>query len=348
METFWFIALGFMLIMYVILDGFDLGTGIFYLKAAKTDNERRTLLNAIGPVWDGNEVWLIAAGGTLFFAFPKLYASSFSGFYLPLTIVLWLLIGRALGIELRKHLDNKLWRSFWDAVFCLSSLLLAVFFGAAFGNIIRGVPLGQDGYFFEALWTTFTVVPESGILDWFTILMSLVAVSVLTSHGANYIAMKTTGNVQESAKRISKSLNPVILLLSVIMFAATSYVRPGLWDNYLRHVWGFVFPLMGMGGLACMVYFRYKNDDMKSFVSSAIFIFGMISGTAFGLYPNLLPSSIKPEYNLTIQNAKAGDYGLKVGAIWWIIGMILAIAYFIYLFYSFRGKVVITEDSEGY
>lgn len=348
METFWFIALAFMLIVYVILDGFDLGTGIFYLKTAKTDNERRTLLNAIGPVWDGNEVWLIAAGGTLFFAFPKLYASSFSGFYLPLIIVLWLLIGRALGIELRKHVENKLWKSFWDTVFCFSSLLLVIFFGAAFGNIIRGVPLGADGYFFEALWTTFTVVPESGILDWFTVLMSLVAVAVLTSHGANYIALKTTGNVQESARKISKLLNPAILLLSVIMFAATSYIRPGMWDNYLHHVWGFIFPILGLGGLAGMVFFRSKNDDLKTFLSSALFILGMMSGTAFGLYPNLLPSSIKPEYSLTVQNAKAGDYGLQVGSVWWIIGIVLALAYFVYLFYTFRGKVVITEDSEGY
>jgi cytochrome d ubiquinol oxidase subunit II len=262
--------------------------------------------------------------------------------------VLWLLIGRALGIELRKHVDNKLWKSFWDGVFSVSSLLLVIFFGAAFGNIIRGVPLQQDGYFFEALWTTFTVVPESGILDWFTVLMSLVAVAVLASHGANYIALKTTGEIQLSTRRISRMLNPVIFILSIIMFAATSYIRPGMWDNYLHHVWGFVFPILGITGLIGMVYFRIKENDLKTFLSSALFIFGMMSGTAFGLYPNLLPSSIKPEYSLTVFNAKAGEYGLQVGAIWWIIGMVLALAYFAYLFFTFRGKVVITEDSEGY
>lgn len=348
METFWFIALAFMMIMYVILDGFDLGTGMFYLGAAKNDNERRTLLNSIGPVWDGNEVWLIAAGGSLFFAFPKLYASSFSGFYLPLTIVLWLLIGRALGIELRKHVDNRLWKSFWDVVFSVSSILLVVFFGAALGNIIRGVPLEANGYFFEALWTTFTVVPHSGILDWFTVLMSIVAVATLMAHGANFISMKTTGELQQRSRNVSRKINPLVLLLSVLMFAATTYIRPELWNNYFHNVWGFIFPLMGLIGLAGMFSFRSKDSDGKAFISSAVFILGMMSGTAFGLYPTLLHSSIDPAYSLTINNSSAGSYGLQVGLIWWIIGMILALGYFGYLFYTFRGKVIITEDSEGY
>ena len=169
----------------------------------------------------------------------------------------------------------------------LIKFMLVVFFGAAFGNIIRGVPLQQDGYFFEALWTTFTVVPDSGILDWFTVLMSLVAVSVLINHGANFIALKTTGNIQSSARDISKRINPVIFLLSIVMFAATSYIRPELWDNYFKHYWGFILPLLGLLGLFGMVYFRLKNNDLKTFLSSAVFIFGMMSGTAFGLYPAL-------------------------------------------------------------
>lgn len=348
METFWFIALAFLIIMYVVLDGFDIGTGMFYLTGAKNDNERRTMLGAIGPVWDGNEVFLIAAGGTLFFAFPKLYASSFSGFYLPLTIVLWLLIGRALGIELRKHVDNKLWRSFWDVVFCFSSIMLAVFFGAALGNIIRGVPLELNGYFFEALWTTFTVVPYSGILDWFTVLMSLVAVVVLLLHGANYIAMKTSGELQERARSISRRVIPFVILLSLVMFVATSYIRPEMWHNYFNHVWGFIFPLTGLTSLGGLFYYRHTGNDTKAFLSSCLFIFGMMSGTAFGLYPVLLRSSIDPAYSLTVHNVKTGDYGMQVGMIWWLIGIVFVTVYFIYLFYTFRGKVVITDDSEGY
>jgi cytochrome bd ubiquinol oxidase subunit II len=348
METFWFIALVFMMIMYVILDGFDLGCGIFYLSAAKTDNERRIILNSIGPVWDGNEVWLVAAGGTLFFSFPIMYASSFSGFYLPLMLVLWLLIGRAIGIELRKHIDNVLWKKFWDAVFAISSTMLVIFFGAALGNIIRGVPLQKDGTFFEALWTTFTVSPDAGIIDWFTILMSLVAFSVLRGHAANFISVKTEGDIQEKARKISRSAYYYNLMLSIIMFIAVSVVRPEMWENYFKHYWGFIFPAAGIAGLAGMVIFRQKQNDVKAFISSSVFIAGMLAGTAFGLYPNLLPSTINNNYSLTIYNSKAADYGLQIGLYWWIAGIILTTFYFIYLFRNFRGKVGEVSEDKGY
>src|SRR5499433_1806091 len=153
METLWFMIVAFMIAAYVVLDGFDLGAGVIYPLAARTTPERQTIMRAIGPVWDGNEVWLLAAGGTLYFAFPLLYASAFSGFYLPLMIVLWLLIGRGIGIELRSHADNAVWRSFFDGMFFLSSALLAIFLGAALANVIRGVPIGPDQYFFLPLWT---------------------------------------------------------------------------------------------------------------------------------------------------------------------------------------------------
>ena len=157
MATLWFMIVAVMVAAYVVLDGFDLGAGVIYLGAARTPDERRTIMRAIGPVWDGNEVWLLAAGGTLYFAFPLLYASSFSGFYLPLMIVLWLLMLRGIGIELRAHMKNPVWLGFFDVVFCVSSVLLTIFFGAALGNVVRGVPLGPDEYFFEPLWTNFRV-----------------------------------------------------------------------------------------------------------------------------------------------------------------------------------------------
>src|SRR5258707_60805 len=155
METLWFCLVAVMITAYVVLDGFDLGAGIVHLLVARSDAERRQVIASIGPVWDGNEVWLIAAGGTLYFAFPALYASSFSGFYLPLMMVLWLLILRGIAIELRTHVDNRLWKSLWDVVFAGASTLLAVFFGAALGNVIRGVPLDHAGDFFLPLWTNF-------------------------------------------------------------------------------------------------------------------------------------------------------------------------------------------------
>jgi len=165
METFWYMVVTVMLGIYVVLDGFDFGVGIVYPFLTRTEQERLTALGAIGPVWNGNEVWLLASGGLLFFAFPKAYAAGFSGFYLALIIVLWLLIARGLALELRSHVDHVLWRQFWDLAFSGASILLAVVFGAALGNLIRGVPLSRDGYFFVALWTDFMTGPEPGILD---------------------------------------------------------------------------------------------------------------------------------------------------------------------------------------
>src|SRR5689334_14787033 len=175
MGFIWFWLVAVMIVGYVVLDGFDLGVGVLHLFLVRNESERQATLHSIGPVWDGNEVWLLAGGGTLYFAFPLLYASSFSGFYLPLMMVLWLLMLRGLGLELRNHLDTDVWRNFFDFIFSLSSILLAIFFGAALGNVIRGVPLRPDGYFFEALWTNWRVGTDPGILDWYTVMAGVVA-----------------------------------------------------------------------------------------------------------------------------------------------------------------------------
>src|SRR3989441_10653153 len=218
MQTLWFILVAFMLTMYVVLDGFDLGAGVMHLFAARNDLERRTILRAIGPVWDGNEVWLIAAGGTMFFTFPVLYASSFSGFYLPLIMVLWFLMLRGVAVELRSHLQNPVWISFWDGLFFLGSALLAIFYGAALGNVIRGVPLASNGTFFEALWTDFNPYSSNpGILDWYTILIGLLALAVLTTHGANYIAVKTEGVLNARARRIARRAWVATLVLALLV-----------------------------------------------------------------------------------------------------------------------------------
>jgi cytochrome bd ubiquinol oxidase subunit II len=348
MEIFWFSVIAFMLAMYVVLDGFDLGAGILHLFVAKNETERRSVLAAIGPVWDGNEVWLLAAGGTLYFAFPKLYASSFSGFYLPLMMVLWLLMLRGLGIELRHHINHPMWKTFWDSVFALGSTLLAIFFGAALGNVVRGVPLQVDGYFFEPLWTTFTVVPEAGILDWFTVTMGLVALCTLTVHGANYLAMKTEGALQARARSIAGKAWWGVLLTSIVALVSTSSIRPEIWNNFTSHVWGIAFPLLGVAGLAGMMYCNKKHLDTPAFLSSTSFIAGMLASTAFGLFPNVLPASTNPAYSLTVYNTIADGYGLGVGLVWWTIGILIALGYFTYLFYSFRGKIKLSAEGEGY
>lgn len=339
MPELWFIIVTFMITMYVVLDGFDLGAGAIHLIAAKTEEERESVLKAIGPVWDGNEVWLIAGGGTLYFAFPMLYASSFSGFYLPLMIVLWLLMLRGAGIELRHQVHHPMWRSFWDVTFALSSILLTVFFGAALGNVVRGVPLRGDGYFFEPLWTTFTVVPESGILDWFTTLMGLVACFALTIHGANYIAMKTGGDLRLRAHRIAGRVWWALIVASALALIATFTIDPDMWLNYTAHPWGFLFPLGGIAALAGMRRYNRREQDARAFFSSAMFIGSMLPATAFGLYPNLLRSSIDTKDSITVSNAAAHEYGLSVGLIWWTLGIILAGIYSVFMYRSVRGKV---------
>src|ERR1700730_13031612 len=207
--------------VYVLVDGVDLGAGAIHLLVARTDEERRQVLARIGPVWDGNEVWLVAAGGTLYFAFPALYASSFSGFYLPLMLVLWLLILRGISIEFRNHIISRVWDPFWDFLFCASSLLLAIFFGAALANVVRGVPLDAAGYFLEPLWTDFRLGDQTGILDWYTILVGVLALLVLVMHGALWVQMKTTGPVNQRSSKLATNTWWSVLILTAVVTAIT-------------------------------------------------------------------------------------------------------------------------------
>jgi cytochrome d ubiquinol oxidase subunit II len=348
METLWFTLLTFMLCMYAVLDGFDLGAGSLHLILARTEEERKTILKSIAPFWDGNEVWLIAAGGTMFFAFPLLYASSFSGFYLPLMIVLWLLMLRGLGIEFRHQVQHAIWKSLWDAVFCLSSFMLALFLGAALGNVVRGVPLGRDGYFFEPLWTTFTVVPEAGILDWFTLLMGLVTCTTLAVHGATFLAMKSEGAFQGRSRSLASKGWWLMLGTSLGALVAVSQIRPGIWENYSLHPWGCFFPLGGLLGLAGIRYYLGRGSDRAAFLSSSLFIFAMLCSTAFGLFPAVLPSSIDPRDTLTVESAAAHPSTLLAGLTWWIAGMCLVGAYFVFIYRTFRGTAAPGEEDGGY
>src|ERR1700680_2264005 len=221
MPTLWFMIVAVMVAAYVVLDGFDLGAGVIYLGAARTPDERRSILRAIGPVWDGNEVWLLSAGGTLYFACPRLYASSFSGFYLPLTIVLWLLILRGVGIEFRAHIENRVWQDFFDVIFSISSILLALFFGAALGNVVRGVPLDSTGYFFEPLWTSFKLSPHTGILDWYTVLTGVVALVALVMQVAICVRWKSSGAVGERACQLASKTWWGVAALTALVTAVT-------------------------------------------------------------------------------------------------------------------------------
>jgi len=341
----WFWLVAIMITGYVVLDGFDLGAGVIHLFIAKTDQERRMVLRTVGPVWDGNEVWLIAGGGTLYFAFPLLYASGFSGFYLPLMIVLWLLILRGVGIELRTHLDSHVWHGFFDGCFAISSILLTVFFGAALGNVIRGVPLQKDGYFFLPLWTNWNVGSSPGVLDWYTVIAGLVALVALTMHGAHYVAMKTSGDLNARSRRIASFLWPVLVLLTLISLFATLSIHPGLLDNYKRFPVLYIIPVAVAATLFAMLSFRRQQNDTGAFLSSAAYLVFMLVGAAAAVYPNLLVSSTDQALNITIQNAHTGWYALRVGLVFWGFGMALATGYFVFIYRMFRGKV--SESASG-
>ncbi len=315
-----------------MLDGFDMGVGIVHLVVARNDAERRVLLRSIGPVWDGNEVWLIAGGGTLFFAFPAAYASGFSGFYLPLMIVLWLLILRGIAVEFRNHIASPVWTPFWDVVFAGASVLLALFFGAALGNVVRGVPLDANDYFFLPLWTNFRIGPDPGILDWFTITFGLASVAALTMHGALWIAMKTRGDLLTRARRVASLAWTIVVLLTAALLIIVPLILPHFARRYTDRPWGLIFPIAALGSLAGLKVSSHADSDAAAFLCSSGYVLTMLAAAAFGLYPYLLPGIGVAQNGLTIYNASATSYGLGIGLVWFIPGLALVGSYFLFAY----------------
>jgi len=348
MGAIWFWIVAVMLATYVVLDGFDIGVGILYPFLARDDHDRSIMIRSIGPVWDGNEVWLLAGGGTLYFAFPLLYASAFSGFYLPLMIVLWLLIGRGIGIELRAQVDNHVWRRFFDGLFSLSSALLAIFLGAALANVIRGVPIGPDSYFFLPLWTNWRVGPNPGILDWYTVIGGVVALVALTVHGGLYLAMKAPGELEARARRFSQRAWIALCAVTLISLPATMLVRHSTLDRYTQNPIAFAIPVAVLLSLAGIRLFSARRQDLRAFLSSCLYLVSMLVGAATGLYPTLLPSSSDSAADITVAKALSGPYATHVGLIWWSFGTLLAIAYFTVSYGMMRGKVSAHADSHGH
>ena len=346
METIWFCIVAVMLAAYVLLDGFDLGAGVIHLFAARNEQERRAVIASIGPVWDGNEVWLLGAGGTLYFAFPGLYAAAFSGFYLALMIVLWLLMLRGISIEFRSHLESPLWKSFWDVVFCGSSALLAIFYGTALGNVVRGVPLNKDGYFFVPFWTTFTTGASPGIIDWYTLLVGIAALFALTVHGALWISMKTTGELEARARGIASKVHWLVCGAVVIISVASFAIQPHLKASFtsLPLIW--IFPVVAAAGLFGVRACLSAKLPLGAFLSSSVFIVGLLCSAAFGLYPDVLPATGGAALDLTIHNVAAPAYGLRVGLIWWTPAFLLALGYTFFVYRHFRGKVGVSAAPE--
>ncbi|MGH9864651.1 MAG: cytochrome d ubiquinol oxidase subunit II, partial [Candidatus Acidiferrales bacterium] len=267
-------------------------------------------------------------------------------FYLPLMIVLWLLILRGISLEFRSHVTTPMWESFWDGVFFLSSLLLAVFYGAALGNVVRGVPLDAHGQFFEALWTNFRPAGETGILDWYTILAGVSALAALTLHGALWVVLKTEGVLHERARKLAAAFWWAVALFTILITWSSFVLQPHLQASYAARPWGYIFPAIAVAALIGIVVFL--KDESRAFYASCAYLVGMLASVAFGLYPDVLPASTNPTLSLTVENAKAADYGLKIGLAWWSIGIILATIYFVMVYRRFAGKVSSSSDEKSY
>ncbi|MBV9367198.1 MAG: cytochrome d ubiquinol oxidase subunit II [Solirubrobacterales bacterium] len=330
MSTAWFCFLAVMVAMYVVLDGFDLGVGALHLRLAKTDEEREQATAAIGPVWNGNEVWLIASGGILFLAFPAAYAAAFSGLYFGLIIVLWLLVGRGLALELRHQIDHPMWHSACDTVFALSSAALALVFGVALGNVVRGVPLNARGYF---------SLPLFHILNWYALLIGVFGVIVLCAHGANFLAWRTAGDLRARAALLARRLWPVTLLGPLVLAWPTYHERHQMLTTFGDHPWRLIFPLLGIAALAAQFVYQRRDQWLHAFLASGLFIVGLLTTMAAGLYPYILPARQGQPYGLTVHNAASGHRALVTAIVWWPLGIALAAAYFVFAYrLFFRGQ----------
>jgi cytochrome d ubiquinol oxidase subunit II len=347
MLELWFGIVAVMLTAYVVLDGFDLGSGALHLLVGRTDRERRQVLAAIGPYWDANEVWLLATGGALFVAFPRVLAAGLSGFYFAIFLVLWCLILRGISIEFRSHVVDRHWRAFWDVTFGVASALLAIFFGAALGNLIRGLPLNAEGWFGLTLFTDFSGRPPVGILDWYTVAAGVFALIVLAWHGANYLAWKTDGVVHERAERFGTGITRLLVLLWPLMTWATAVVNPELFRNFPGRPIAWVGAMLAVVGMV-LAWRRRPGGGVGPFLGSCAFILGLMVGTAASVYPVMLRAVPDPALSITAASGGNDAAGLRTALNWWILGFPIALAYFVLLFRLHRGKAVAAADGEGY
>ncbi len=348
MVELWYGVVALMLTLYFVLDGFDLGAGALHLWVARTDAERRQVLAAIGPYWDGNEVWLLAAGGALFVAFPPALAAGLSGFYFAIFLVLWCLLLRGVSIEFRSHVTDPLWRAFWDATLAVASGLLAVFFGAALGNLLRGLPLGRDSWFGLALFTDFRVPPPVGILDWYTVLVGVFALLTLVLHGATFLGWKTDGAVQARSRPLARRFALGIALGWPLVAWATVIVHSDMFRAFVSRPLAWLCVTVALAGLVAVFAGLRRQRALAAFLGSSGFILGMLGATAASMFPDLLRAVPDPALSLTAYAVSNDPAGLRTALRWWVVGFPLAALYLVVLFRLHRGKAAAAAEGEGY
>lgn len=335
LNTVWFILIGILLAGYAILDGFDLGIGALHL-LVKKDDERRIMLNSIGPVWDGNEVWLVTGGGALFAAFPEVYATVFSGFYNAMILLLFMLIFRAVAIEFRSKRPMKWWRNTWDYAFSISSILIAFLMGVALGNIITGIQLGPDKEYIGTFWD---------LINPYTVLVGITTIALFMMHGAIYGVLKTEEELQNKLKGW---VNNTIIFF-VICYVTTTMATLIYFPNMARHFKEFpplfIVALLNMLAIANIPREIHHKREFRAFLSSSASIAALLTLFAIGIFPNIVLSNPNPEYSLTIYNAASSEKTLTIMLIIAAIGIPFVLAYTISIYWIFRGKVKLTSMS---
>jgi cytochrome bd ubiquinol oxidase subunit II len=335
LNTIWFLLVGTLFAGYAVLDGFDLGVGMLHL-FARTDRDRRTLINAIGPVWDGNEVWLVTAGGALFAAFPQVYATVFSGFYLAFIFLLFALIFRAVAIEFRSKQPGPGWRRAWDGSFFAGSTLAALLIGVTLGNLVWGVPLDARGEFAGNFWT---------LLKPYTLLTGITTLALFAMHGAIYLAMKTDGELQE---RVRGWMRPAMIAF-IVCYATTTMATllyvPHMTDRIRAHPEFFVVALAGMLAIANIPREVHHGRDFRAFLSSGASVLTLLALFGIGMYPDLVYSNPEPAHGWNIHNAASSPRTLRNMLIIAACGVPLVVAYTASIYWIFRGKVKLDETS---
>jgi cytochrome d ubiquinol oxidase subunit II len=344
----WYGIVSFMLIVYVVLDGRNFGAGMLHWLVARTPEERRQVVAAIGPLWLWHEVWLLSFGGALVAVFPRLMASSFAGYYLALFLILWCLLLRGMALEVGGHINDRQWQGFWDFVFVVSSFLLAVLFGAAGGNVARGVPLDAQGNFSMAFFTNFNVRGNVGLLDWYTVSIALFAVVMLAAHGATYLTFKTEGAVHDRSEAWAKWLWAAIVPLLFIVSLESWFVRPDLVGHGMTNPVAWLGELVIAVSAFALASGLRNRQERKAFLGSNFLIGGLLATGAAAIFPVMLYSTLAPENSLTAYSVAASSDSLVIAAIWWPFGFILTTCYFIFISRHYDGKVSVKRDTQGY
>jgi cytochrome bd ubiquinol oxidase subunit II len=337
LQITWYLVIVLALMCYSMLDGFDLGVGTLHL-FSKKDEHRRIFLNAIGPVWDGNEVWLVIVGGALFAGFPDVYATIFSAFYVPCMVLLCALIFRAVAIEFRSKLPSPKWRHTWDVTFSIASIIIAFCVGVVFTNLVQGIPINQEKIFIGSFWNFFTP---------YTILGGITVISLFMMHGTLYLLMKTEGTLHESLRTWVKKAITFFIICYGILTCMTLLFYPHMSEKMLLHPPLFIFPFVTLFFVIIIPFLTKHQKDGLSFVFSCLSIIFLFILFGLGTFPVMVRSSINPEqFSLTLFNAASSMLTLKVLLIIVIIGIPFVLAYGFYLYRVFRGKV--TLDSSSY